>query len=233
MRESSSSVWLWSFESKSKIAQRTDFSPTHTLGYTDLKSQNFSFHQLIYPFARHTFKLHLRFVSWRIRKEADTQQLRRSTLTWVEQVATQADCCVKAAELEMSRNATFSMWIPTLPLSVVCLFCRPSGLTSLWRPSIESCANHVNRFSFRYLKLSQSPELDNSCMYKCSSPSFPGDGDGQEWQWWAGANWAQLFPLLSSLCMSCESRNLVIQANGHELTHIAARLMCQSKSVAS
>ena len=81
MGESSSSVWLWSFESKSKIAQRTDFSPTHTLSYTDLKSLHFSFHQLIYPFARHTFKLHLRFVSWRIRKEADTHQLRRSTLT--------------------------------------------------------------------------------------------------------------------------------------------------------
>ena len=69
------------FRVKSKIAQRTDFSPTHTLSYTDLKSLHFSFHQLIYPFARHTFKLHLRFVSWRIRKEADTHQLRRSTLT--------------------------------------------------------------------------------------------------------------------------------------------------------
>ena len=94
-------------ESKSKIAERTDFSPTHTLGYTDLKSLHFSFHQLIYTFARHTFKLHLRFVSWRIRKEADTQQLQRSTLTSVAQVATQAHCCVKATELEMSRKCNF------------------------------------------------------------------------------------------------------------------------------
>ena len=127
MRESSSSVWLWSFESKSKIAQRTDFSPTYTLSYTDLKSLHFSFHQLIYPFARHTFKLHLRFVSWRIRKEADTQQLRRSTLTWVEQVATQADCCVKAAELEMSRNCT-CLKVDPYSSSVGCLLV----LSSLW-----------------------------------------------------------------------------------------------------
>ena len=42
-------------------------------------------------------------------------------------------------------------------------------------------------------------------MYKCSSPSFP--GDGQEWQWWAGANWAQLICAHDSL--SRESPNLL------------------------
>ena len=134
MRESSRSVWLGSFESKSKVAQRTDFSPTHTLSYTDLKSLHFSFHQLMYPFARYTFKLHLRFVSWRIRKEADC---RHTTTPKVDFDLSGASrnrirlLCQKQRNWKCPENTLVSMCIPNLPLWVVCLLCRPSGFTSL------------------------------------------------------------------------------------------------------